>query len=90
MARNILASLRLRLGAIDESALGQLVANAIDVQAQFTLAQARAHRGLGADGQNKGPVAIPCQVCSACKEIAAGNDIDVQEREPWFTSHAGR
>lgn len=26
-----------------------------------------------------GPVAIPCQVCSACTEITAGNDLDVQE-----------
>ena len=34
---------------------------------------------LGADGQAKGPTATPCQVCAACKEIAAGNDIDVQE-----------
>ncbi|HWL85135.1 MAG TPA: DNA polymerase III subunit gamma/tau, partial [Polyangiaceae bacterium] len=34
---------------------------------------------LGADGTAKGPTARPCQVCAACKEIAAGNDIDVQE-----------
>ncbi len=34
---------------------------------------------LGADGKATGPTAIPCQVCAACKEIAAGNDMDVQE-----------
>jgi DNA polymerase III subunit gamma/tau len=34
---------------------------------------------LGADGKATGPTATPCQVCAACKEIAAGNDIDVQE-----------
>jgi DNA polymerase-3 subunit gamma/tau len=34
---------------------------------------------LGADGKATGPTATPCQVCSACKEIAAGTDIDVQE-----------
>ncbi|WP_394820876.1 DNA polymerase III subunit gamma/tau [Pendulispora albinea] len=34
---------------------------------------------LGEDGSAKGPTAKPCQVCAACKEIAAGNDIDVQE-----------
>ncbi len=34
---------------------------------------------LGADGKAAGPTATPCQVCSACKEIAAGTDIDVQE-----------
>ncbi len=27
----------------------------------------------------KGPIAIPCQTCSACTEITAGNDLDVQE-----------
>jgi DNA polymerase-3 subunit gamma/tau len=26
-----------------------------------------------------GPIAIPCQTCSACTEITAGNDLDVQE-----------
>ena len=34
---------------------------------------------LGADGKATGPTATPCQVCAACKEVAAGNDIDVQE-----------
>jgi DNA polymerase-3 subunit gamma/tau len=34
---------------------------------------------LGADGTAKGATATPCQTCSACKEIAAGMDIDVQE-----------
>jgi DNA polymerase III subunit gamma/tau len=34
---------------------------------------------LGADGQAKGPTATPCQTCSACTEIAAGLDMDVQE-----------
>lgn len=34
---------------------------------------------LGADGQAKGPTATPCQVCSACQEIAKGVDMDVQE-----------
>ncbi len=34
---------------------------------------------LGADGKATGPTATPCQVCAACKEIAAGSDIDVQE-----------
>jgi DNA polymerase-3 subunit gamma/tau len=34
---------------------------------------------LGADGKATGPTSSPCQVCAACKEVAAGNDIDVQE-----------
>jgi DNA polymerase-3 subunit gamma/tau len=34
---------------------------------------------IGPDGKATGPTAIPCQVCAPCKEIAAGNDIDVQE-----------
>jgi len=34
---------------------------------------------LGPDGTAKGPTAKPCNVCSACKEIAAGMDVDVQE-----------
>ena len=34
---------------------------------------------LGADGLSKGPTASPCQVCSACQEIAKGVDMDVQE-----------
>jgi DNA polymerase-3 subunit gamma/tau len=34
---------------------------------------------VGPDGQAKGPTATPCQVCSPCKEIAQGVDIDVQE-----------
>lgn len=31
------------------------------------------------DGTAKGPTASPCQVCSACQEIAKGVDMDVQE-----------
>ena len=34
---------------------------------------------LGQDGTATGPAATPCNACSACKEIAAGSDIDVQE-----------
>jgi DNA polymerase-3 subunit gamma/tau len=34
---------------------------------------------LGADGTAKGPTSTPCQTCSACTEIAAGTDMDVQE-----------
>ncbi len=34
---------------------------------------------IGPDGKQAGATAIPCQVCGPCKEIAAGNDIDVQE-----------
>jgi DNA polymerase III subunit gamma/tau len=34
---------------------------------------------LGPNGDAKGPTATPCNVCAACKEIAAGNDVDVQE-----------
>ncbi|HEY1960289.1 MAG TPA: DNA polymerase III subunit gamma/tau [Polyangiaceae bacterium] len=34
---------------------------------------------LGPDGNAKGPTPKPCNVCSACKEIAAGMDVDVQE-----------
>ena len=34
---------------------------------------------LGADGKAKGPTSKPCQVCSACTEVAAGVDMDVQE-----------
>jgi DNA polymerase-3 subunit gamma/tau len=34
---------------------------------------------LGADGKAEGPTATPCQVCSACVEIAKGVDMDVQE-----------
>ena len=34
---------------------------------------------LGADGKATGPTAKPCNVCSACTEIAAGVDVDVQE-----------
>ncbi|MDX2051219.1 MAG: DNA polymerase III subunit gamma/tau [Polyangiaceae bacterium] len=30
-------------------------------------------------GTDPGPIAIPCQVCPACKEIALGTDMDVQE-----------
>jgi len=30
-------------------------------------------------GTDPGPTAIPCQVCSACKEITLGTDMDVQE-----------
>ncbi len=34
---------------------------------------------LGPDGKGDKAVAKPCNVCSACKEIAAGMDVDVQE-----------
>ncbi len=34
---------------------------------------------LGADGKATKPTATPCNECSACKEITAGMDIDVQE-----------
>ena len=34
---------------------------------------------LGSDGKATGPTATPCNECAACKEITAGNDIDVQE-----------
>ena len=34
---------------------------------------------LGVDGKATGATAIPCQVCAACTEIAAGVDMDVQE-----------
>ncbi len=34
---------------------------------------------LGPDGKATGPTATPCQQCAACKEIAAGVDMDVQE-----------
>jgi len=34
---------------------------------------------LGADGSATGPTSAPCQVCAACKEIAGGSDMDVQE-----------
>ena len=34
---------------------------------------------LGSDGKATGPTSKPCQVCSACTEIAAGVDMDVQE-----------
>jgi len=34
---------------------------------------------LGADGKATKPTPKPCNVCSACKEIAAGVDVDVQE-----------
>lgn len=34
---------------------------------------------LGKDGKATGPSKVPCQECAACKEIAQGNDIDVQE-----------
>jgi len=34
---------------------------------------------IGADGKATGPTSKPCQVCAACREIAAGSDIDVQE-----------
>src|SRR5512147_1785311 len=30
-------------------------------------------------GTDPGPTASPCLVCSACTEIAAGTDVDVQE-----------
>jgi DNA polymerase-3 subunit gamma/tau len=34
---------------------------------------------LGKDGKATKPTATPCNECSACKEIAAGMDVDVQE-----------
>jgi DNA polymerase-3 subunit gamma/tau len=34
---------------------------------------------LGADGKATKPTAKPCNECSACKEITAGMDVDVQE-----------
>jgi len=34
---------------------------------------------VGPDGQAKGPTATPCNRCSPCLEITAGQDIDVQE-----------
>ncbi len=34
---------------------------------------------LGEDGKATKPTAKPCNVCSACKEITAGMDVDVQE-----------
>jgi DNA polymerase-3 subunit gamma/tau len=34
---------------------------------------------VGADGAGKGPTATPCNVCAPCKEITAGQDLDVQE-----------
>src|SRR4029077_9518797 len=39
-------SLRQRLRAVDQSALGQLVAHVVDIDAQFPLLQPRAHRGF--------------------------------------------
>jgi DNA polymerase-3 subunit gamma/tau len=34
---------------------------------------------VGADGKLTATTATPCNVCSPCKEITAGNDLDVQE-----------
>ena len=34
---------------------------------------------VGPDGQLKGPTSTPCNVCAPCKEITAGQDLDVQE-----------
>jgi len=34
---------------------------------------------LGKDGKASGPTPVPCNECAACKEIAAGMDVDVQE-----------
>ncbi len=34
---------------------------------------------LGPDAKATGPRATPCQECAACREIAQGNDMDVQE-----------
>src|SRR6187401_1989944 len=40
---------------------------------------AKALNCMGPDAKATGPTAIPCQVCPACVEIAAGHDLDVQE-----------
>jgi DNA polymerase-3 subunit gamma/tau len=40
---------------------------------------ARALNCVGADGQRKEPNPEPCGACTPCLEIAAGNDVDVQE-----------
>ncbi|MDP9001082.1 MAG: DNA polymerase III subunit gamma/tau [Myxococcota bacterium] len=34
---------------------------------------------VGADGQQKGPTAKPCNHCAPCREITSGQDLDVQE-----------
>jgi DNA polymerase-3 subunit gamma/tau len=34
---------------------------------------------VGAKGEHAGPVATPCNVCAPCREITAGQDLDVQE-----------
>jgi DNA polymerase III subunit gamma/tau len=34
---------------------------------------------VGADGQQKGPTAKPCNRCAPCREITSGQDLDVQE-----------
>jgi DNA polymerase-3 subunit gamma/tau len=34
---------------------------------------------VGADGKATGPTATPCNKCSPCQEITAGQDLDVQE-----------
>jgi DNA polymerase-3 subunit gamma/tau len=34
---------------------------------------------VGPDGKQSGPTAKPCNVCAPCKEITAGQDLDVQE-----------
>jgi DNA polymerase III subunit gamma/tau len=34
---------------------------------------------VGPDGQRKGPTATPCNECAPCREITAGQDLDVQE-----------
>jgi DNA polymerase-3 subunit gamma/tau len=34
---------------------------------------------VGPDGKQAGPTATPCNACSPCKEITAGQDLDVQE-----------
>jgi DNA polymerase III subunit gamma/tau len=34
---------------------------------------------VGPEGKLTGPTATPCNVCSPCKEITAGQDLDVQE-----------
>jgi DNA polymerase III subunit gamma/tau len=34
---------------------------------------------VGPDGKLTGPTAKPCNVCAPCKEITAGQDLDVQE-----------
>jgi DNA polymerase-3 subunit gamma/tau len=34
---------------------------------------------VGEDGKRSGPTATPCNACAPCREITAGQDLDVQE-----------